>query len=146
MNTTIVYHVCDARGIVEQSCTSLCQALAVRQRLKNPDAAMILPVLDEPITTVFHNIDELIADLVRNHARKYSVTEWSDDWSGDGPYENEPFMVSLLDLLTWLVSHADRYELFTYVFDPDTRHGSYRLTNGIGAAEAAGLRVDEILL
>lgn len=145
MNTTIVYRVHDCqKGVIDCSCTSLCQAMAACQRLKNPDVAMIIPVLNDPITTTFYTMDELIADMARNHSKRYSVVEWTDDWSGDGPYENDPFTATLADLVRYLVTHADRYELLTYVFDPTTRTGSYRLTSGIGDAEACGLRLDEM--
>lgn len=140
MNTVITYSVVNSKRTT--NCGSLLQALALVHKLGlSTDAIQVHT--DEPPYVNFFSMDELIGDIVRNHAQLYRLIKWGDN--GSGMRETIVYAEASSDeVIHWLIGHMESYELMGYRFDTTSHTGSYHCCNELAAGSVGGIRIEEI--
>lgn len=136
MNTVITYSVVDSKRTT--NCGSLLQALALVHRLGlSVDAIHVR--IEEPPYVNFYSMDELIGDIMRNHAQFYRLIKWDDNGETVVYAEASPDKI-----IHWLIGHMESYELMGYRFDVDSHIGSYHCCDDLVAGAVTGIRIEEV--
>ena len=106
------------------TCHSASQALAVAYKHQVDPATHIFHNMGDRHTVFFNSLDSLCCDVLRSPASHFVL----------GHDDHEGQVETLCDLtraeaLSWILAHADEFDMMTYVFNYKTLMGCYRIGN-----------------